>query len=179
MWSNINWPLLGLCLINGLNSPGCEDYDWPGAPAHSVNSSLSTDGPDRTGDTTNPTCDNGVVTMDPGYYTTTSQYSITGCVNMNPGMYMFAGGFDVESDSSLFMAGVIYLPDGEARIQGADAGTVGGDGTPGSGCLGETTLLGGSIVASEVLVKSDGTLSINAFSGGVGAAGGTYVRLYE
>ncbi len=232
---NINWPLLGLCLTNGLNSAGCEDYDWPTAPTHSINSTLSTDGPLRTGDTTNPTCDNGVTTMDPGYYSTTSQYSITGCVTMNPGMYMFAGGFDVESaaylrgndvlllnahdktvsrftksavcltgltegpltnflyiqnilndntfdvesDSSLFMAGIIYLPAGEARIQGADAGTVGGDGTPGSGCLGETTLLGGSIVASEVLVKSDGTLSINAFSGGSGAAGGSYVRLYE
>ena len=171
--------------------------------------------------------------MYPGYYSTTSQYSITGCIIMSPGIYMFAGGFDmessgliqgnnlflfnahnktvsritkssvcltgmtegpfenflyyqnpandntfdVESDSILYMAGILYNPDGEIRIQGADAGTIGGDGA--SGCLGETTLLGGSVVAKNVLVKSDGTLSINAFSGGAAAGGGTWVRLYE
>lgn len=54
------------------------------------------------------------------------------------------------------------------------SGTIGGDGA--SGCLGETTLLGGSVVAKNVLVKSDGTLSINAFSGGAAAGGGTWVR---
>ena len=233
---SIDFGELALCLTNGLSSAGCEFYNWAGAPTnHSINNTLETVGPLRTGDTTNPACGNGVVTMDPGFYSTTAQYSIQGCVNMNPGIYMFAGGFDVESaaflrgngvllinahdktvsrftksavcltgltagpfenflyyqnplndntfdvesDSAHFMAGVIYLPDGEARIQGADAGTIGGSGVPGSGCLGETTLLGGSIVASGVLVKSDGTLSINSFSGGTGSAGGSWVRLWE
>ncbi len=215
---------------------GCEFYDpGVGYPVHAVRAGTATDGPLRTGDTTTPTCDNGDATMDPGYYSTTGQYSITGCVIMNPGIYVFAGGFDmeaagfvrgndvllinahdktvsritksavcltgilsgsftnflyyqnplndntfdVESDSRLFLAGIVYNPDGETRIQGADAGTIGGDGTPGSGCLGQATLLGGSIVAKNVLVKSDGTLSINAFAAGVGTAGGGWVRLYE
>ena len=232
--NSIDFGILALCLTNGLSSAGCEDYDWVGAPAHSIHNELSTDGPDRTGDVTTPTCGNGVTTIDPGYYSTTSQYSITGCVNMNPGIYLFAGGFDVESvaylqgndvllinghdktvsrftksaaclsgitagpfanflyfqnpendntfdvesDSFLFMAGIIYLSIGEVRIQGADAGTIGSDGV--TGCMGAApTLLGGSIVASGVLVKSDGFLSINKFSGGAGSAGGEWVRLYE
>ena len=232
---SIDNTVLALCLTNGLNSAGCDDDDWAGAPAHTINNTLSTVGPARTGTTADPSCDNGDLYMDPGYYSTTSQYSIQGCVIMNPGIYMFAGGFDVEasaflrgndvfiysandynvsrftksavcltaitagpfenfvyyqdpvnnntfdveSDSNLFMAGIIYVPTGEARIQGANAGTIGGDGVPGSGCLGETTLLGGSIIANEVLVKSDGTLSINAFAGGSGSAGGDWVRLKE
>ncbi|MDX1449797.1 MAG: Tad domain-containing protein, partial [Acidimicrobiia bacterium] len=70
---NTDLSALALCLINGLESVGCEAYHWPGAPSHSINNSLSTDGPLRTGDTTTPTCDNGVVWMNPGYYSTTAQ----------------------------------------------------------------------------------------------------------
>jgi hypothetical protein len=88
--------------------------------------------------------------------------------------------FDVESDAKLFMAGIIYVPSGEGRIQGATAGTgFGADGVteciPGEG----TTLLGGSLVARAVLVKSDGILSISAFPGGPASGGGDWVRLSE
>ncbi len=227
---------LAQCLVNGLNSSGCESYYWDTAPVHTIHNELGTTGPFRTGDTDNPSCDDGSATMDPGFYSTTGQYSIQACVIMNPGIYMFAGGFDVEaaaylrgnnvllinahantvsrftksaacltgltagpfenflyyqnpdndntfdieSDSSLFLAGIIYIPNGEGRIQGASAGTgFGGDGTPGSGCLGETTLLGGSLVAKEVLVKSDGILRISAFPDSPATGGGDWVRLYE
>ena len=234
---SINFTVLALCLTNGLNSPGCEAYDWVGSPTHTIHNELGTVGPARTGDVNNPSCDNGDVYMDPGYYSTTNQYYIQGCVIMNPGIYMFEGAFDVEaaawlrgnnillinahdktvsrftksaacltgltdgpfenflyyqhpdndntfdieSDSVLFLAGIIYVPDGEGRIQGASAGTgFGGDGTPGSGCLDETTLLGGSLVARAVLVKSDGVLRINQFNyGGTGSPGGDWVRLSE
>ena len=85
--------------------------------------------------------------------------------------------FDVESDSILILGGIIYNPDGEIRIQGADAGSVGGDGVV--ECLGVTVTGGGSIVAKMVLVKSDGTLTIHAMSGGSASGGGGWVRLME
>jgi hypothetical protein len=240
------------CLTNGINAdPQCDVLaadgtftragDWPELNdatqfpvTHSVNNSIQTVGPARTGTADNPSCDNGDAIMNPGYYSTTAQYSIQGCVIMKPGIYLFAGGFDVEavaylrgnnvllinghdktvsrftkstacltgltsgpyenflyyqnpdnantfdieSDSVLFLAGIIYIPTGEGRIQGASAGTsFGGDGA--SGCLGESTLLGGSLIARAVLVKSDGVLSINAFTGGEAAGGYGWVRLYE
>jgi hypothetical protein len=175
--------------------------------------------------------------MDPGYYSNAGAYKIQGCVVMNPGIYMFAGGLTVDpaflqgnnvfiinaaggniakvsksavcltgitagsfenflyyqnpansnlfvitSDSLLFLAGIIYNPSGGVEINGADTSSpwaIGGDGTAATGCLGQSTLLGGSIVGTTVKVKSDGTLSINAFQDGAASGGKGWVRLYE
>jgi hypothetical protein len=38
---------------------------------------------------------------------------------------------------------------------------------------------GGSVVGRSVLVKSDGTLSINSFKSGSSGGGQSWVRLYE
>ena len=45
--------------------------------------------------------------------------------------------------------------------------------------LGVTVTGGGRIVAKMVLVKSDGTLTIHAMSGGAATGGGGWVRLME
>ncbi|MDX1449796.1 MAG: hypothetical protein R3246_12125, partial [Acidimicrobiia bacterium] len=231
---------LKVCLESDFAGAGCSFYD-PGAsfPVHAERTGVETQGPlaDKVTDPDNPTCAGAPVYMDPGYYSTTASYKIKGCVIMNPGIYMFAGGFTIDpawlqgnnvllinassasvskasksavcltgitegsfenflfyqnpandslfvitSDSVLFLAGIVYNPAGGIEINGADTSSpwaIGGDGTAATGCLGETTLLGGSIVGTTVKVKADGTLSINALEGGSATGGGGWVRLYE
>ena len=231
---------LRVCLETDFAGGGCSFYDPGGTyPVHAERLGVETAGPlaDKVTDPDNPTCAGAPVTMDPGYYSTSGAYKIKGCVIMNPGIYMFAGGLTVDpawlqgndvfiinadpstiakvsksavcltgitggsfanflyyqnpandnlfvitSDSLLFLAGIIYNPAGGIEINGADTSSpwaIGGDGSAATGCLGQTTLLGGSIVGTTVKVKSDGTLSINAFADGAAADGGGWVRLYE
>ena len=90
--------------------------------------------------------------------------------------------FIITADSTLFIAGIVYNPGGPIEVNGSTSSApwaIGGDGTAATGCLGETTLLGGSIVGTTVKVKSDGQLSINAFQEGAATGGGSWVRLYE
>ena len=48
----------------------------------------------RTGTVANPTCNNGYVEMDPGYYASIVKIGTDGsCVKMNPGIYMFGDSF--------------------------------------------------------------------------------------
>lgn len=232
--NDIDFAQLTICLNDDFAASGCAFYDpGDGFPVHTVHNEGQTDGPARTGSTASPSCDNGDATMLPGHYSTSSQYSITGCVILMPGIYLFDGGFDMEgdgyvrgnnillinghdktisrntksavcitgitsgsfenflyyqnpansndfvitADSVLILAGIIYVPAGGIEVNGADAGTIGGDGIV--SCLGETVILGGSIVGRTVLVKSDGKLSINALEGAAAGGGGGWVRLME
>lgn len=237
--NSIVWSELATCLNDDFAALGqnCGFYD-PGAgyPTHSVHSEVKTEGPVKVGDVAT-TCGGGTfeanhATMLPGHYSTTGRYTIKGCVKMEPGIYLFDGGFrmaagwvqgndvllingtelkvsdiakskacltslkggtfanflyyqhpanantfDIQSDSILTLQGIIYAPGAEIRIQGADASTIGGDGS--AECLGVKVVGGGSIVGTKVLVKSDGTLSIHAFAGTPASGGGTWVRLYK
>jgi Flp pilus assembly protein TadG len=91
---------LQACLTT--NGAACTAYDLNGVPVTHAERFVYDFGDAahvRTGTVSDPTCLNGYTEMDPGYYADRVKIGIAGgCVQLNPGIYMFAGGVEVCCD---------------------------------------------------------------------------------
>ena len=87
------------------NGAACTAYDLNGDPVTHAERFVYNFGDAahaRTGTVSDPTCLNGYVDMWPGYYAERVKMAIAdGCVRMNPGIYMFAKGWEACSDGYL------------------------------------------------------------------------------
>ena len=87
------------------NGAACTAYDLNGDPVTHAERFVYNFGDAahaRTGTVSDPTCLNGYVDMWPGYYAERVKMAIAdGCVRMNPGIYMFAKGWEACCDGYL------------------------------------------------------------------------------